>query len=417
MSEIANKMTLIEDLASSGNFTPIAIKILIDIALSFDELSYDNYIEILKGAHVVIRNDSSGFYEKWKSWAKEKLGTCIDNKQNIVKGLNTETSCLEKNVDDEVDYKWISYGSDRWSSHPSVSSISLRGKKKGNVVSSYMMGLKIGEIGLKLGESTDQYEINMGHNLYGSTFSMLCGVYEWRDLDNYTNLNKYHNNYMLDPKKIKTLGLGRESNNRDYLVTWFQFEQYAATTHNPNEGSIKKAFDTISHCADWVSYKLTRQNIGPFGRSKYTENPWKPLYIHCCPDVCVRKSISKGKHNKTKIKDVNYSSGEICQGSVDYLKQKFGFDDRTYINKQRVLDIIMERNYCYSNSNCHSDQIFYKGKGVKSCGSISVQSILDKNHRGGKKKKIKRKTIRKFHRKQRKTRKRKKSKYIVYNKI
>jgi hypothetical protein len=125
--------------------------------------------------------------------------------------------------------------------------------------------------------------------------------------------------------------------------------------------------------------------------------------------VCLRKSISKGKHNKTKIKDVNYSSGEICQGSVDYLKQKFEFDDNSFINKQRVLDIIMEKYYCYSNSNCHSDQIFYKGKSVKSCGSSSVQDILDKNHGGGKKKKNKRKTIRKSHRKQRKTKKRKKS--------
>jgi hypothetical protein len=72
----------------------------------------------------------------------------------------------------------------------------------------------------------------------------------------------------------------------------------------------------------------------------------------------------------------------------------------------------MERNYCYSNTNCHSDPIFYKGKGVKSCGSSSVQDILDKIHGGGKKKKIKRKTIRKSHRKQRKTRKRKKGKFI-----
>lgn len=50
---------------------------------------------------------------------------------------------------------------------------------------------------------------------------------------------------------------------------------------------------------------------------------------------------------KKKIKDVNYSSGEICQGSVDYLKQIFGFDDRTYINKQRVLDIILYMKIYY----------------------------------------------------------------------
>ena len=393
MSEISKKVELIEKLSLSGNFTPIAIKILIDIALSFDELSYENYVEILKGAHVVIRNDSGGYWEKWKHWAEEKFGTCINKyTQNIIEGVNTENACLERNPSNE----WISYRSDRWSSHPSVSSVSLRGKKEGYVY------------GGIAGKSIDQYEINMGHNRYGSTFSMLCGTYEWRNLDNYENPTKYHNGSMLDPKKFKLLGIESKGFDRDYLVTWFQFEQYAANTHNPNEGIIKKGIDIFSHCLDWASYKWTKKNIGPFGSSNYTENPWKPLYIHCCPDVCYRRSISKGKHNKTKIKDVNYSSGKICQESVNYLKQKFGLDELFHLNKEKVLDIIMSKYYCYSNAiPCHSDQILYKGKAVESCGSTSVQSILEKNHLGGRIKNIKRKTLRRPSIHQRKTKRKK----------
>tara|TARA_Y100000991_G_scaffold215091_1_gene204454 strand:- start:146 stop:1366 length:1221 start_codon:yes stop_codon:yes gene_type:complete len=396
MNQISRKIDLIERLALSGNFTPIAIKILLDIALSFDELSYENYIEILKGAHVVIRNDSGGYWQKWKYWAEEKLGTCIEKStKNIVEGVNTEKGCSDRGLSNE----WLSYSSDRWSSHPSVSSINLRGKHEGYVY------------GGILGKSIDQYEINMGHNRYGSTFSMLCGTYEWRNIDNYTRPTKYHNGSMLDPKKFNSLGIESDDFDRDYLVTWFQFEQYAANTHSPNQGIIKKGIDIFSHCLDWASYKWTKKNIGPFGRSHYTENPWKPLYIHCCPDVCYRRSISKGKHNKTKIKDVNYSSGEICQESLDYLKQKFGLDKFSHIHKEKVLDIIMEKYYCYSNAiPCHSDQILYKGKEVESCGSTSVQSILEENFEGGKKKHSKRKTIRKSSRNKCKTKSKKKIK-------
>ena len=333
----------------------------------------------------------------------------------------------------DLNNEWISYSSDRWSSHPSVGSINLRGKHEGNVY------------GGIAGKSIDQYEVNMGHNRYGSTFSMLCGTYEWRDPNSYTEPTKVHTGNMLDPKKFKSLGVENDNTDRDYLVTWFQFEQYAANTHNPDEGIIKKGIDTFSHCLDWASYKWTKKNIGPFGTSPYTENPWKPLYIHCCPRVCYSRSISKGKHNKSKIEGVNYSSGKICQESVNFLKQKFGLDKSDWMNKQKVLDIIMEKYYCYANAMpCHSDQMLYKGKKVGSCGAASVQSILEENSpiphsvsssdnnakpttafqpenpallsfslgnfSGGKKKHSKMKTTRRFSRNRRKTRRRKNKK-------
>ena len=47
MNQISRKIDLIERLALSGNFTPIAIKILLDIVLSFDELSHLNKEMIL----------------------------------------------------------------------------------------------------------------------------------------------------------------------------------------------------------------------------------------------------------------------------------------------------------------------------------------------------------------------------------
>ena len=52
----------------------------------------------------------------------------------------------------------------------------------------------------------------------------------------------------------------------------------------------------------------------------------------------------------------------------------------------------------------------YKGEAVESCGSTSVQSILDENHGGERNKIIKRKTVRKSRMNKRKTKRKKKRK-------
>ena len=105
MSIISKKIDLVEKLALSGNFTPVAIKILLDIVLSFDELSYEDYIEILKGAHVVIRNDSSGYWGKWKVWAEEKESYI----KNFSKDIKTENFSKNLKLYFNEGLQWMKY--------------------------------------------------------------------------------------------------------------------------------------------------------------------------------------------------------------------------------------------------------------------------------------------------------------------
>jgi hypothetical protein len=59
--------------------------------------------------------------------------------------------------------------------------------------------------------------------------------------------------------------------------TWFQFENH------PDKPFTKDPLDFIEHRLDFVKYKVTGQNVGPFGFSPHAELhdplqvPWKPL--------------------------------------------------------------------------------------------------------------------------------------------
>ena len=59
-----------------------------------------------------------------------------------------------------------------------------------------------------------------------------------------------------------------------------------AMTFKSSGKNKKKAIDkvqrTVRHVFDYFQYRFSKLNVGPFGYSQYTEDPWKPLFINCC---------------------------------------------------------------------------------------------------------------------------------------
>jgi hypothetical protein len=77
----------------------------------------------------------------------------------------------------------------------------------------------------------------------------------------YNTNGKINNNYDCIIGKIC---FDKDNLNHNYCNTWFQFEKTRTDT------TINK----LKHSFDYVKYIITKQNIGPFGYSKYTyENP------------------------------------------------------------------------------------------------------------------------------------------------
>ena len=96
--------------------------------------------------------------------------------------------------------------------------------------------------------STPQFEIIMGYNKKANIGGLLVG----------TNSNS----------------------------TWFQLERHAFSSSSPD--SKLRSFGL--HGLDFIAYKKSGKNIGPFGESKHTENPWNPIDI----------KYVKGKHGEKK---------------------------------------------------------------------------------------------------------------------
>ena len=249
------KLNLIKELPKTGYFSPLAIEILLEVAINFD-ISFNDFVEVLKGAHVIIRNDNT---DTWFRWNKMGLseGACVNNKDKLLYNLD-KGSCktLSQIKSHKGKTDWQSYHAIRASSHPSVPVYNEFNTKVGKVFEN------------QVASSVDQYEINLGYNIKDSLFSLLVGSYEFRGEDNVPT--KDHSGEMGDPSKFDYTTQPLK-NNRKYKVTWFQFEQYSAS-----EGGL---ISSILHVGDWVKYKLNKKNIGPFGESIYTEKPWNPLYL------------------------------------------------------------------------------------------------------------------------------------------
>jgi hypothetical protein len=211
---MVSKLELIEHCVKTKLFEPITIYLFLEIAYNTN-VSLPKFIEILKGAHVVIRNDKGEFYKKWK----------VISKKNKL---------------------WYP----RISSHPSV--------KK-------------------------QYEINAGY-IDNHHFSILFGNYNW-------NNNSKKKNTMIDPK-IK-------NNNCNKLCTWFQFEKIAG------DYRINGLNGLFEHLKIYRNYLNSKKNIGIFGESKFTENPWYPLYINYKGDAYKDNIINKDEYLKKNYKNID----------------------------------------------------------------------------------------------------------------
>lgn len=296
--QLKEKLELIEQLPASGYFTPLSIRILVELAFSFSDLSYENFVEILKGAHVVIRNDQTDFWFKWKEMS-ENEGACVktlnsygsrDKKKEIFKKLNkVKCKYLKSSRPSSENIEWKNYIEDRVSSHPSVPVYTKTNRKIGK------------ELKVKfVGNNVDQYEIKLGYNSKDSIFCMLIGSYEFRGEDNIPT--KDHSGVMADPKEYN-FEEHPLKDDREYKSTWFQFEQYSA------DGTLP---EKALHLVDWADYKWNGLNIGPFGKSNYTEKPWKPLFVNFDPTI----TKSDLKYLKTKFRD-------ISQISIESISNKF----------------------------------------------------------------------------------------------
>jgi hypothetical protein len=312
--DLQDKIELIEKLSKSGYFSPLAIKILVEIAFSFDDLSYQDFVEVIKGGHVVIRNDNTDFWFKWKKMALAE-GSCVNSIDKFVYDID-KGSCkkLSQHRNHKRKTQWKGYHAKRASSHPSVPVYNKSNTKYGDTFSS------------GVSNSVDQYEVNLGYNLKNSLFCLLVGSYEFRGSDNIPTQD--HSGVMGDPNNFD-YNERHLKNDRKYKVTWFQFEQYSAT-----KGGIASS---VLHVGDWLKYKLKQKNIGPFGESIYTEKPWNPLYINYNPfDLHESDYLLK--------KFQNLSSGKMTIGNISkQISKGICFNNTSHYG---MYDVIKSKQHC-----------------------------------------------------------------------
>lgn len=116
--------------------------------------------------------------------------------------------------------------------------------------------------------------------------------------------------------------------------------------------------------------------------------------------------------------EVNYSSGEICEENIEQLKKYFKLDKSVHLNKEKVTNMIIDKYYCYFTPMPQGEKVTFEheGEDVGNCGSSKVEDILKPIIKGGRKKNIKRITIRKFRKHQYKTKKKNKKSKNKHNK-
>tara|TARA_B110000858_G_scaffold96814_1_gene111449 strand:+ start:448 stop:1446 length:999 start_codon:yes stop_codon:yes gene_type:complete len=216
--KVANYITT---LASHGEVEPFIIDFIEDL-LIYTDVSTDNILEILKGAFVLLHGDQGMFYDIYNSnkymYATKKAKT---------------------------------------SSHYSIVKQARMGK--GTLIS---MGDDVRE--------NNFFELIMGKNIILDDKSWNPEI-----ADTYHKLSAMRKKAFL-------------SQHQTDQHTWFQFE--ASRGSLPNCGNVlanisaKPCMLNVGHIESTGKYLLTgrTQNIGPFGKSRYTES--NPLVIKLCED-------------------------------------------------------------------------------------------------------------------------------------
>jgi hypothetical protein len=131
-----------------------------------------------------------------------------------------------------------------------------------------------------------------------------------------------------DPQFEIIMGYNKNNNIGGLLVgtsdksTWFQLERHAFSSSSPDS----KLRSIGLHGLDFIAYKKSGKNIGPFGESNHTENPWNPIYVKCVKgkqnlakdmlssvlkyDYCF--ACDERYHNSELFKDIN-ESYPVCK--------------------------------------------------------------------------------------------------------
>lgn len=128
------------------------------------------------------------------------------------------------------------------------------------------------------------------------------------------------------------MGYNKKANIGGLLVgtnsnsTWFQLERHAFSSSSPD--SKLRSFGL--HGLDFIAYKKSGNNIGPFGESSHTENPWNPIYLtYVKMSQTVIKDIltSVLKHNYCFACDKRYHNSPL----FEYVNKKYPICKRSSI--------------------------------------------------------------------------------------
>lgn len=298
-----NAKTLLFELiniSKLGIFNPVGMHILVDICFSFN-MNIDYFINILCGGHCVVQDDHGAFWNRWYN-------------------------LLKKNE---------AYLQGRWSSHPSVVT---KEYKHDNMTKPH------------------QYEINLGE-IDGHVFCILFGKYGNIKQDtSYKDPKKDFRNDIAHKVSKYTLGITNKFRkyepSKTSLVddsnvhTWFQLEKTAVhfePSDNKITSKIGKVKGTLKHALDFLQYKYYGKNIGPFGKSAYTEDPWKPLFLTCCqqPKLCYRRRQKVNRFMKRTVPVIGYQACHSKGSSMlSLMKEK-----REQTTKCSILKFLFDEYY------------------------------------------------------------------------
>ncbi|TWP37202.1 hypothetical protein [Leekyejoonella antrihumi] len=156
-----------------------------------------------------------------------------------------------------------------------------------STVGVYRTGLKLAASRLTKGEATVIADLETHGLDVAQLREVLCGAHvlvddpdlytSWRFPKTHERLSSHHKN--IDKKQYPDLGLKgplvREKlHGRTKTGTWVQLEKTPAAM---GDGFHLPTFNDFLHLCDYVVYRFTKSNVGPWGLSKQTER--HPVYL------------------------------------------------------------------------------------------------------------------------------------------
>jgi hypothetical protein len=136
-----------------------------------------------------------------------------------------------------------------------------------------------------------------GKNLY-DTLSSQDGKYSRDKLSSHQSNSKQ---FSIRGEFIVECLIGtRSHNNQEY--TWLQLERHKAY----GEGFFDTVINGLAHLYDWIIYKITGRNIGPYGTSNYVEH--KPFRVVKSENLKTSRTISLFQQPQKDQKNTDITS-------------------------------------------------------------------------------------------------------------